>query len=397
MLLLLIIITIGCAIFLWLRFDYQFGLTHLRKHESSELTSSYPSKVSLLSDGEALFACLLADIADAKDHVHIQFYIFRSDGIGKRMIQALCEKAEQGVSVRLLIDQFGCKLSNSDKKALKQAGVHFQTSSRIQMPWIFFSMNRRNHRKLGCIDGRIGYIGGFNVGDEYLGRNPFFGYWRDFHIRLTGTGVHAIQSQFMRDFEKVEAIPNPSRLLPSLEEGSQHIQFLSTQGVGLEKRYLDLIHSATQSIAIGTPYFIPTKALKKALVEACQRGVQVTILLPEKADHPFVKHAATPFIMTMIEEGALVHHYYRGFYHVKVLVVDRATCLIGTANFDQRSLHLNNEMSCFTNDELFIHDVETLFQRDLERSITITAEALKKRPLLDRLKEKATKPLINFL
>ncbi|MFS0788465.1 cardiolipin synthase [Shouchella sp. 1P09AA] len=391
------IVVMIVLLLLWARFDYRFGLKRLREQEKSDLTSSMPSSATLISDGEELFTTLFKDLAKAKHHIHIQFYIFRSDGIGEQMIQALCEKASNGVTTRLLIDRFGCKLSRSDKKKLKQAGVVYRKASPIKWPYVFFSLNRRNHRKLSCIDGKVGYIGGFNVGDEYLGRNPFFGYWRDYHVRLTGEGVVAIQTQFMRDFEKVDELPSDPSFFPPLEKGDQHVQFLSTQGVGLEQKYLSLIHSATESLLVGTPYFIPTKAIQKALLEACERGVQITILIPEKADHPFVKHGATPFLLEVIRAGAMVHHYYRGFYHVKAFIVDHSTCLIGTANFDRRSLHLNDEMSCITSDLTFISEAQSLFHHDLARSINVTEESLKQRPMLDRLKENVTKPLVNLL
>ncbi len=157
----------------WWRYDYSQGLKQLREEKLPTISKQSFSETLLLTTGEDFIDRLLNDVLKAKKHVHIQFYIFRSDQTGKRVIDSLCKKAQEGVEVRLLVDRFGCKLTHSLKKKLYTAGAEFYCSANIRSPYFFFSLNRRNHRKLAIIDGKISYIGGFNVGDEYLGRDPF--------------------------------------------------------------------------------------------------------------------------------------------------------------------------------------------------------------------------------
>lgn len=383
----------------WGRYDYSQGLKQLREERVPTISKHSFSETMLLTTGEDFLDQLLDDVLKAKKHVHIQFYIFRSDQTGKRVIDSLCKKAEEGVEVRLLVDRFGCKLSHSLKKKLSSAGVDFYCSATLKRPYFFFSLNRRNHRKLAIIDGKISYIGGFNVGDEYLGRNPFFGFWRDFHLRITGEGSALVQEQFLQDFKAVSRtkLPNRDSFFPKLEQGTQPLQFLSTSGVGLERQLITMIEHATHSLIICTPYYIPSKQLHQAVLDASQRGINVSLILPEKADHPLVKHGATPFVMEAIRAGVLVYHYYRGFYHVKAIIADKNDCLLGTPNFDRRSLHLNDEMSCISKDPSFINQVLSVVNYDLSISTNVTLEKLEHRPILDKIKERIAAPFAGLL
>ncbi|GAF16839.1 cardiolipin synthetase [Bacillus sp. JCM 19046] len=394
---LIIVASIALAICLWFRFDYNKGLRQLRRQDEPSLSGPYHSDTQLFITGEDFFDALLNDITSAKKHVHIQFYIFRSDSTGQRVIDALCDKAKENLEVRLLVDQFGCKINRKLKKQLVKAGVNYQCSAPARWPLFFFSFNQRNHRKLAVIDGAISYIGGFNVGDEYLSRNPFFGFWRDYHLRITGEGSKPIQNQFLTDFAKETKLPNRQSFYPTLLEGKQPLYFISTQGVGLEEQLLKLINDAKKSLLIGSPYFIPTQALQESILAATKRGVTVSLVLPEKADHPLVKHGATPFLRELIDAGVLVYHYYRGFYHVKAMIVDKQTCFIGTANFDRRSMHLNDEMSCITTDPTLVSSMQTVFDYDLSTSTNVTEEKLFKRPLLDKVKERIATPFVGLL
>lgn len=392
------ILALVVVIGVWLYFDYKLGLKALRKKSQATSTGPLASKIELITNGEDFIDKLLDDIRKANKHIHIQFYIFRDDYIGKRIVDTLIAKAEAGTDIRLLIDQFGCKLRRGTKKQLRAAGVDVAMAAKVRGPWVFFSLNRRNHRKLAVIDGHTSYLGGFNIGDEYLGRNPFFGFWRDFHVRITGEGSSAIQAQFSADFEAATGKHMERKsFFPDLQAGSQTLQFISTQGTEFEQTLLLLIHSAKNSLIIGSPYFIPTRAVMDAIIQVAQRGVSVSLILPEKADHPLVQHGATPYVIEALQAGVLVYHYYRGFYHVKAVVADQSVCLVGTPNIDKRSFHLNDEMSCLTHDQTFIETVLAVLQADMQASMSITIEQLQKRPLLDRVKEVTAAPLSPLL
>ncbi|WP_059104170.1 cardiolipin synthase [Shouchella shacheensis] len=393
----LIAVILLVLLLVWLRYDYVHGLQELRNQAEPFKPLTHNGSLELLTTGENFFDVFLSDVRGASHHVHILFYIFRDDAIGKRVIDQLMKKAEDGVDVRLLIDRFGCKLKRSSRKKLEKAGVHFVYSDKPKGPYWFFSLNKRNHRKIAVIDGHTAYIGGYNVGDEYLGRDPTFGFWRDFHLKLTGEGVQEVQRQYVSDWQRAtgKAIEGQA-YYPVLSEGPHRFRLLGTNGVYLEETLLPLIKEAKTQILLGTPYYVPTKRLQKAVIEAVKRGVDVQVLLPEKADHPLIKHAATPFLIEIIKAGVRVFHYYRGFYHVKAMVVDGKHCLTGTANFDRRSFHLNHEMSCYIEGEAFSKEVYDVLEHDFSISTRVSLETLKKRSLLDRGKERVAMVIVDL-
>ncbi|WP_231687031.1 cardiolipin synthase [Bacillus sp. JCM 19034] len=293
------------------------------------------------------------------------------------------------MTVRLLVDRFGCNLSRRVKKKYKKAGISFAYSHPPSFPYLFFTINRRNHRKLTIIDGKVGYIGGFNVGDEYLGRDPDFGYWRDFHLRIDGDGVQDLQEQFLEDWQtaKQRYVQKPSHY-PPLPKGETALRILPTDGCYLEDTFIDLIKQATSSIIIGTPYYIPGKKLQQELLHAAKRGIDIRLLLPKKSDHPLVREAAYPYFEPLLKEGVSIYQYYRGFFHAKCIIIDEQMCDIGTANFDKRSFYINHEINCLIYDEAFVKKAAQTLESDISRSEKLTYEVYKKRPLMQRSKEK---------
>lgn len=254
---------------------------------------------------------------------------------------------------------------------------------------MFFTLNRRNHRKLVIIDGAIGYVGGYNIGDEYLGRDPKFGLWRDFHLRLKGDGVQELQRQFLEDWQVAkQTYIKKESLYPPLQKGEHSIRILPTDGVYLEDTFIDLIRQAQSTILIGTPYYIPGEVLQQELIQAANRGVHVKLIVPKKADHPLVKEAAFPYFYDLLENGIDIYQFYRGFYHVKALVIDSQVCDIGTANFDKRSFHVNHEINCLIYDPNFIQLVIKEMEHDLSTSERLTLDALSSRSLFQKGKEK---------
>ncbi|WP_027408057.1 cardiolipin synthase [Anoxybacteroides tepidamans] len=374
-----------------------------RKWRVAIKKKKYPirrSDATLFTNGKHLFADYFQTIQQAKHHIHILFYIVKTDEISQQFFSLLKQKAQEGVEVRLLVDWVGSfGLPKQTIRSLEKSGVHFAYSRKPTFPYFFYQLNRRNHRKITVIDGKIGYIGGFNIGKEYIGQSTDFGDWRDYHLKISGEGVKDLQTEFLYDWEAAtrKKLADRNRYFPTTEKGSINHQFISTNGEGLADDFIDLIEQAKQQIIIGSPYFIPGKKVMKALLDALERQVEVTILVPLKADHPFVKEAAFPYFYRLLKAGAHIYRFYQGFYHAKTIIIDKKVCSIGTANFDKRSFFLNGEMNCFIYDHSFIKQMKNVLKYDLSRSERLTLDVWKKRTIWERGKESLSSLLSEWL
>lgn len=366
--------------------DYKWGKKVSKAAVQKKAGVARQSDITLFTTGETLFDDYFAQLEQAKHHIHILFYIVRDDEIGQRFFSLLEQKVNEGVEVRLLVDWVG---SFGLPASLRQKSGQFAFANRPALPFFFYKLNERNHRKITVIDGKIGYLGGFNIGKEYIGQDPKFGHWRDYHLKIMGEGVHDLQRQFQEDWTKAtgQSFGNSERYFPPLQKGAMKHRFLSTDGKYLEEEFIQLIKQAKQEIIIGTPYFIPSKKIMNALLEAIKRGVQLTIIVPMQADHSFVKEASYPYFRQLLRAGARIYQFYNGFYHTKVIVIDDHLCDIGTANFDRRSLFINYEMSCYIYDKPFIQHVKQTIARDIDTSTLLTAEYFRKQTWFQRLKE----------
>ncbi|SDN41697.1 cardiolipin synthase [Fictibacillus solisalsi] len=356
--------------FIWL--DFYLGRKNVQRHEI-KTPSPCSGNAALLTTGTQFFDTLFEEVEKARHHVHIQFYIYHEDCIGKEMSTLLKKKAKEGVNVRLLVDYMGSFfLKKKAIRELKKAGVQFAYSFTPGFPYFFYKLNRRNHRKITIIDGNRGFMGGFNVGDEYLGRDPKLGYWRDYHLQLSGPVMHTFQQQFMMDWETASGEKiSGSGYFPELEEGPVKITALFS-AKDIYSFCLQQINQAQISITIGSPYFIPDRALQNALLDAIKRGVEVTLLVPMKSDHLLVKEASYFYFKDLLEAGCIIEEYYEGFFHAKVFLVDDKICDIGTANFDQRSFFTNSEVNCIFEDRGLIEEAKKAIKEDLDRSETLT-------------------------
>ncbi|MGG3799901.1 cardiolipin synthase [Metabacillus fastidiosus] len=395
-----IICVFFAAIIVWLTIDYKAGR---KKHLQQESYQFYPMRRSNLEfyiDGHSFYNELFRAIKQSKQSVHILFYIVKNDEISHEFLTLLGEKAKQGVEVRLLLDYIGGKeFTDKEISLLKRKGVHFAYANKPKWPFYFYTLQARNHRKITVIDGEIGFLGGFNIGKEYLGHDPKLGFWRDYHLRLTNEGVTDLQQQFSKDWFKAtsEDLTSNQTYFPKLLPGKLEQRFLSTNGSFLKKYFISLIQSAKKEILICTPYFIPGKKIQQELIKAAKRGVNVKVLVPMKADHPLVREASFPYYGPLILAGCEIYRFYHGFYHSKVFVVDNNTCDIGTANFDKRSFYINDEMNCLIYDVDFIQRVKESVYEDFTRSEKLTYEFLKKRPISERGKELLASMISYFL
>ncbi len=365
--------------------------------DASPLT--WNNTITAYTDGKLKFEALFRDLEAAEDHINLQYYIIRNDGIGEQLIQLLTHKAKQGISVHFLYDDIGSlSLPTSYFNEFLRAGGKAKPTIASKLP-INLRLNYRNHRKVAVIDGKIGYIGGFNVGDEYLGANRKIGYWRDTHLRIVGGAAASIQHQFLIDWNA--SSPNiplvyDKRFFPEINgSGAAAVQIVESgpdKGISqIRDGMLKLISRAQRSIDIQTPYFVPDNAIVAALKVAAMGGVRVRLMIPAKADHAFMQDASLAFAGILIESGVRVFTYQNGFLHAKMLLVDEMAYTVGSANMDERSFSLNFEANAFVYDEEMAKEMVRLFERDICLTTELDAKFFEDMPKTKRIKLRLAK------
>jgi cardiolipin synthase A/B len=385
-----IVIALILLIIVWFYLDFSLGR---KKHRSIYSKREMPIQYGdfdIFPHGKELFADYFQELKMAQSHIHILFYIVRDDEFSQLFFDILKEKAKEGVEVRLLVDRIGSyKIKRPAIKELRAAGVQFAFSNRIRLPFLFYSSQVRNHRKISIIDGKIGYLGGFNIGKEYIGKDPKLSPWRDYHLKIRGESVPYLQREFFIDWNEYASdhvIVN-SHYAPEQPKGTVPHQFVPTEAGFLEERYFNLIQNANKSIIIGTPYFIPSKKLSHELLRAAKRGIKITIVVPYITDHMLVQEASYRYLREMLLAGAQVFQYKNGFYHAKSIIIDDELCDIGTANFDKRSLFLNKEINCYFYDPAFVNRFMDIIHKDILDSKPLKLDDLNKPNLLRSIKE----------
>lgn len=356
--------------------------------QNNQAVLTQDNQVEIFIDGREKFDALMEDLKNAKNHIHIQYYIFRLDNLGNSIYNILLEKVKQGVEVRVLYDAMGSRsLRKRHFKELIDLGGQVEVFFPSIFPLINPRMNYRNHRKIVVIDGRIGYIGGFNVGDEYLGLDKKFGYWRDTHLRIEGSSVHPLQTRFILDWNQASAdqdIEYSDRFFPAIPmKGSVGLQIVSSgpdsEWEQIKNGYLKLLMMAKKYIYIQSPYFIPDASFMDTLRIACLSGIDVRIMIPNKPDHIFVYWATYSYVGELIRAGAKVYIYQNGFLHTKMIVIDDEASTVGTANIDVRSFKLNFEVNAFIYDRTTSHQLAEIFEEDMQLSTELTWELYQER------------------
>jgi len=349
-----------------------------------ELTSG--NHAELLVDGQATFDSIVDGIAHARHYVLVQFYMIHDDGLGRRLQQALIERARAGVRVYVLYDEVGSKgLPKPYVEALRAAGIEVSSFKPTQGAGNRFQLNFRNHRKMVVVDGVVGWIGGHNVGDEYLGLDPEFTPWRDTHVRLEGPVVLQLQATILGDWywatRRIPELnwrpqPSASSNVDAMIVPSAPSQKLETAGL----LFVTALQSAQRRIWISAPYFVPDEAVMKALQLAALRGVDVRIITTGKGDSQAVFLAAFHYIHALRGLGIRFYAYKPGFLHEKVMLVDEDVSTVGTANFDNRSFRLNFEVTALIVDPAFGRQMATMFERDFAHAEPIDPDEFKRRP-----------------
>ncbi|PLR95141.1 cardiolipin synthase [Bacillus sp. T33-2] len=355
------------------------------------------SRAAILKNGHETFSEIKKKMREAKRFIHIEYYIFRSDRLGKEIIDILIEKAEAGVEVLFIFDAAGSmKLSAKDLRAMRGAGVKVHPFSPLKYGFFNQKLNFRNHRKIIVIDGEIGFVGGLNVGIEYLGEDEDIGHWRDTHMVLTGEAVYTLHNVFLLDWEYVsgeKVLENHRAEKPALEtdevDGATQVVASgpdTQQGI-MSDFYYTLISSATKSIWIATPYFVPDESIRTALRVAAAKGIEVRVMVPDKNDGFLTEYASRSYFPELLRYGIEVYSYKKGFLHQKVIIVDGNMASIGTANMDMRSFHLNFEVNVFLYGCSSIRDLVAHYEKDMEDSERIRPVEFYKRGFVERSKE----------
>ncbi len=347
------------------------------------------NRLQLLIDGEETFARIFHAIQQAKHYLCVNFFIVKNDKLGTRFQQALIARARAGVKVYFLFDEIGShKLPRRYLKELKAAGVECHSFGINRYWWSRFQLNFRNHRKIVVSDGKVALIGGLNVGDEYLGRNQRFGEWRDTHLEMRGPVVQAIQLVFLEDwFWAANRVPD--LLWDTQPEPADQVAAVIPTGPADPADSWQLIvaeaaNSARRKLWITSPYFVPDEGVLTALQTAAIRGVDVRILIPERADHLLVWLSAFSYYEQSIPYGVKLFLYHRGFLHQKVLLIDERLAAVGTANLDNRSFRLNFEITAFSTDQAFVDQVARMLATDFEQAREAQVEDFTRKPFLFR-------------
>jgi cardiolipin synthase len=362
------------------------------------------NEISVFTDGREKFTDLFRHIRAARDHVHVLYYILKKDELGRALLDLLIEKARAGVEVRLLVDAIGNAMPGREFARLTRAGGHVARFFPSFFTFINLKLNYRNHRKIVIIDGQIAYVGGFNVGNEYLGLKKRMGYWRDTHLRLRGGAVAELQTRFFQDWLLAarEKLPVAERYYPRRRSGGgAGVQIVScgpdSEHEDIKLGFVKMIHAAKKSVYIQTPYFIPDESISEALAIAALSGIDVNVMIPCKPDHPFVYWATWSFIGELLQSGVKAYIYRNGFLHSKTIVVDDCIASVGTANFDIRSFRLNYEVNAFIYDVPTAKALRTAFMKDVARSIELTPDSYRQRSRLVMFKESISRLLAPIL
>ena len=353
------------------------------------------NQVELLVDGEATFESIFDGIEAAGRYVLVQFYIVRDDQLGRELATRMIAKAKEGVTVRFLYDEIGsADLDDAYLAPLREAGVAVADFGATRGRGNRFQINFRNHRKIVVVDGHAGWVGGHNVGDEYLGRDPAVGPWRDTHVRIDGPAAIGLQLAFLEDWSWATGELLFDELSWEVEPRGESAALILPSGPAdrLETASLmfqQAIQGAGRRVWIASPYFVPDDGVLSALHLAALRGVDVRLLIPERSDNALVDAAAESFLGALIDSGIAVHRYRSGFLHSKHFLVDDLVAAVGTANLDNRSLRLNFEVTAIVGDPAFNAQVASMFEEDLARSHRVTSEELATRSFGRRLFSRA--------
>ncbi|AYB33885.1 cardiolipin synthase [Chryseolinea soli] len=358
----------------------------------------------LLINGEQKFPSVYAALEEAEHHIHIEYYIFTYDDVGRKVVDILMRKAKQGVEVRLVIDDMGSKNNKRMVRRLKRAGIDVYRFMPVTFPFAA-QANYRNHRKIIVVDGKVGFVGGINMDDRYLNNGKHELFWRDTHLKVEGPMVNLLQFQFLLSWH-FTAKKNFDLKPPYFENTGpakgRSPATLVASGPDSPRPYcmeaiLTAINRASKIIRITTPYFIPSDQLTTALLMAVGNGVEVELMLPGKTDSYIVQHASFSYLTPLLRAGVRVFLYERGFVHAKSITVDNQLAIVGTVNMDTRSFYINFELAALAYDEALCKALDDAFEDDLQYSRELNYHIWGSRHIVRRVTESVCRLLTPLL
>ncbi|MCM1301142.1 MAG: cardiolipin synthase [Alistipes senegalensis] len=354
----------------------------------------YGSRITPYTDGRSKMEALCEAIDAARDHIHLQYYIFCDDATGRDLRERLIRKAREGVEVRILYDDVGCaRVKKRFFKEMQRAGIEVYSFLHVQFPLFTSKVNYRNHRKIAVIDGRVGFLGGMNIADRYV-YGPGWGTWRDTHFRIEGGGVAGLQAAFLSDWSATTKQPiTDARYYPEtphFADGAT-LQLVAGGPFGKWRALLQgvsyAIANARERVWIQTPYYLPSEVLNTALQTAALAGRDVRLMLPERSDGRMVNLASHSFLDDMLKAGVRIAFYRPGFLHSKLLIVDDDLTVIGSSNMDFRSFEHNFEVNAFVYDRVFAARMAAIYEADERQCRAVTPNEWFRRPRRIRMAE----------
>lgn len=363
----------------------------LNTSENAPLTLHNDLKV--LKNGEQKFEYLIQDLQNAKHHIHLEYYILKDDIIGSKIIKLICDKAKEGVEVRLSYDDVGSSISKASKEKMKHSGVQFYPFMPVFFSSLTGKMNYRNHRKIVIIDGYIGYVGGINISDNYMNYDTTH-YWRDTHLKVIGEAVQSLQIHFLTnwDFVSKDKLIISEKYFPKIIiEKELPIQIAAsgpdTDWANIMEAIFTAINNAESYIYITTPYFIPNEQIYTALQVAAKSGISVKLLIPKKSDSKIAKYATDSYLEDLLRANVKVYRYTKGFIHAKTIVIDDIFSTVGTSNMDNRSFNINFEINALIYNKSKAIELKQMFEDDLCDSELVDFTEWENRSTIKKLKE----------
>lgn len=364
----------------------------LMNYNNSDCMYTTENKVTTFTNGEVLFSDIKNMLKSAKNYIHIEFYIFKNDNIGSELLDILCEKSKSGIEVKLLVDAMGSSIRKKNLKKLKENGIKYSVFFPSILHFLNIRLNYRNHRKIVVIDGKCSYIGGFNVGDEYVNKSKI-GNWRDTHLKIEGPAINDLEERFLFDWTYCagENLTNEHKKYMFkdeyiLEGFHTPVQIVSSgpdhRQAHLKNNYMKIINNAKESIYIQTPYFVPDDSIMDSLKLSSLSGVNVNLMIPGNPDYAFMSWVSNQYVEELLEANVHVYFYNNGFIHAKTIVADSSISSVGTANMDIRSFSLNFETNAILYGSHISKELENQFKDDLEYCTKLDLETFKKRSII---------------
>lgn len=351
------------------------------------------NSMKIFQDGSSMLQALLATINSAKHHIHVEFYIFEDDAVGRLVKDSLIDKALEGVEIRVLYDDVGCwKVPHRFYDEMREAGIEVHGFLKVRFPRFTSKVNYRNHRKLVVVDGRIGFIGGMNLAERYLKGVPW-GIWKDIMMQVEGKAVYGLQMTFLTDWYATDhSLITSSSYFPQMEDkGTSLMQVVTSDPVGewkdIMQGLLIAITSAQKYVYIQSPYLLPTEPILLALKTAAAAGVDVRIMIPEKSDSRMVHWGTMSYLQELMEAGIKIYMYQKGFLHSKLIVCDDCLSSVGSTNMDFRSFEHNFEVNAFMYDRTSALKLKEIFLSDQKDAKLLHLKEWRMRPWSQKVKE----------